>query len=345
MRLAESVAVSEAEAEAVFAEGRLRLVAHLLKRAGPGTPSSARLGQRREAERILEALIEGGSWSDAVAQSDDRETRGAGGLLGLFASGELPSALDRVVENLEPGRVSSVVQSGEGFHIVHRPRFEDARSPYRRLLRERRLAEADARSNEDEREAREFAVLPRAAARVGELAGDPSAWLGSPGALARWEGGELPDSIAARYLLHLPAQSLVELATAGEAAHTDLIVELGTREMRLIDAAAGGDPVPVSTGESLRRLHADEIEYWTEALALDPGGAASREALASYIESFVAGEEGARSLPPLLEAWLLGRVEHRVHPRGVMAAIVAARNALAGVGADPGESPRGLGAR
>ncbi len=332
VRLGAAAAVDETSAEAVFREGALRLVAHTLRRAGPETPSSERLRQQRAAERLHSTLAEGGSWDEVVAESEDMETRSMAGLLGLFARGELPPTLDRVAFRLEPGRVSPVTQSNQGFHILYRPRYEEVRSLYMERLRQRRLADADAEANEEERTARGFSPVPGAATVLGRMARDPVKWMESAQPLAEWEGGRLTASVVARYLLYFPRESLAELAAADEEARDGLISDLGTRELRFGDAAGReGVPAP-ALEEALAASHADEMEYWSRALELGAAAAPSRAALARYMESLVSRREGGRSLPPLLESWLLGRVDHRVRARGVLAAIVMARGMPAETG-------------
>ena len=328
-RLAAGVGVDAESAEGTFQEGKLRLVAHALRRVGPEASSGERLRQQRIAERLLATLAEGGSWDAVVAESEDAGTRSAAGLLGLFARGELPSTLDRVVFRLEPGQVSPVTQSSEGFHILHRPRYEEVGSLYRERLRQRRLAEADARANEEERASRGFAPVPGAVRVLGRMAGDPVEWLGSAQPLAEWEGGRLTASVVAHYLVYFPPESLGELSGADDDARARLIEDLGTRELRFGDAARRDGLVSPVLEEALAAAHADEMEYWSGALALGAPEAPSRAAVARYMESLVSRQESGRSLPPLFEAWLLSRVDHTVRARGVLAAIVMARKTLA----------------
>ena len=103
-RLGNNVVLDWAEVGTVFREGSLRLMAHVLRRVGPETSSSERLLQQRTAERLLSTLVEGGSWDQLVAESEDVDSRQAGGLLGLFGRGELPSTLDRTAFGLAPVR-------------------------------------------------------------------------------------------------------------------------------------------------------------------------------------------------------------------------------------------------
>ena len=354
-RLGAGVALDSASAERTFREGSLRLIAHTLRRVGPETSSSERLLQQRTAERLLSILVEGGSWDQLVAESEDAASRQAGGLLGLFGPGELPGTLDRTAFRLEPGQVSGVTQSSDGYHILYRPRFEEVGSLYVSRLYERRVIEADMAAAERDRTARGFVVSPGAATVVGVIVTDPAQWLESLQPLATWDAGpegaagagvagggvagSLTAGMVARYVFFLPPEAVAELAGAGAEARNRFVRDLGTRELRLADAAARGTTLDQVVVQDFVRLHEDDIEYWTRALALDDPGAPSRAALANHMELLVSRREDARSLPPLLDAWLLSRTESRVRDRGVLAAIVLARGMLSEAGGAAGNDP------
>ena len=124
-RLGAAVAVDSSVTQRTFREGSYRLLAHVLRRVGAETPPEEIALQRRTAQRILDGLLAGGGWSGAVAESEDLETTETGGLIGLLGPGELPAELDRVAFQLQPGQVSSVTATSQGFHILYRPRLEE----------------------------------------------------------------------------------------------------------------------------------------------------------------------------------------------------------------------------
>lgn len=324
-RLGASAAPSPEAVVGAFQGGSLRLVAHVLRRVGPETSSAERVLQQRTAERILGSIVEGASWNDVVTESEDAATRDAAGLMGLFSRGELPSNLDRAAFRLEPGQVSGVVQTRQGFHILYRPRFEEVSLVFAARLRERRLAEADAAAAEEARAASGMELSPVATHLIGLVAQDPDGWLDSAAPLATWDEGVLDASATARWLIFLAATSRAELAVADEEAKTDLVRELATRELRLASLQ--------QREAGFAEAHADEIEYWTGELALDAPDAPSRSALARHMETVVSRQGQARSLSPLLEAWLLDRAGTEVRATGVLAALVKARTMLAGAGA------------
>ena len=331
-RLATAAPSPEAVA-AAFQAGSLRLVAHVLRRVGPETSSAERVLQQRTAERILGSILEGASWNDVVAESEDAASRDAAGLLGLFARGELPSNVDRAVFQLEPGQVSGVIQTRQGFHILYRPRFEEVSRIFGARLRERRLVEADAAAGEEARATFGMELSPVAAHLIGLVAEDPDGWLDSATPLATWDGGTFAAADAARYLVFFPSSSRAELAAAAEEPRADLVRELATRELRLAGLHEQEISLDSATVAGLAEAHAEEIEYWTQALALDASDAPSRSALARQMEMVVSRQGQARSLSPLFEAWLLARAGTEVRATGILAAIVKAQAMLEGAGA------------
>ncbi len=321
-----------AAVDSVFHEGSLRLVAQVLRRVGSASSSAEQVLQRRTAERIVQALIDGGSWTDAVAESEDVDSRGASGLLGLVARGELPSGLDRAAFGLEPGQISGVVQSGAGYHVLYRPRLEEVRRLFADRLRERRLAAADAEAGERAREERAMTVARGAEEAMARIAARPIDWLDSELAMVEWEGGTLVAGVVARYVLFLSSAARAELASAEGRAQADLVGELAVRELRLADLRARGVSLESALEEAMAAAHADEMEYWTRALELDAPPAPARGALARHMETLVARRGQSRSLSPLLETWLMARASAELRERGVQAAIAKARRMLEDAG-------------
>jgi hypothetical protein len=341
-RLGVLAVVTPPIAESTFRQGDLRLLAHVVRLVGPETPTEERALQQRTAQRILNELVEGGAWDEAVAQSEDLETRNAGGLLGLFGPGELTPALDRAARSLEPGQVSSVVETPVGFHILYRPRFEEVRQLYADLLSERRLAEFDVAATRGLLEERGFSTDSVATAALRDLAADPWRALSSERRLATWSGGALTAQTVARYVVSLPDESRRELREAGDDDLETLLETIATREIRITDAEGLGLNLDESFEELMMEQHAAEVSYWLDALSIETEPAdqpeRARETLARYMERVASRQVDPRALSPLFEAWLLGRVDWNVEPAAASEAIAQARAMI--TAADP-EQPGG----
>ncbi len=318
--------------EAVFLEGDIRLVAHVLRQVGPETPAAERDLQRRTSERILATLVRGGGWSGAVAESEDVDTRSSAGLLGIFAAGELPTALDRAAFGLQPGQVSSVVESPLGFHILYRPRYEDVADLFATRLRARRLMEADVEANRQILEQRRVTRSPDGPALLRRMAGQPRSWLGSTAEVVSWQGGALSEGTVAHYVAGLPAASRIEMTTGADSTLTLFLDDLAVRELRLLDAQDRGLELDAALLAQLRGQHESEIAEWFVALEIGEGEAAGRDAVERHMEGLVARQRAAPALPLLFEVWLLDEVAWSLSDSGVEGAIAKARTMLENAG-------------
>jgi parvulin-like peptidyl-prolyl isomerase len=95
---------------------------HILIRVPPDVNMRRKGEFKTEAEQILVEAKTGGDFVVlAQKHSEDEATAPSGGLLPVFGKGELDprlAAVEAAVAKLQPGRVSDVIESEEGFHIV-----------------------------------------------------------------------------------------------------------------------------------------------------------------------------------------------------------------------------------
>ncbi len=330
-RLGESIVVDSSVVERTFREGSYRLLAHVLRRVGTETPPEERALQRRTAQRILDALIAGGSWSAAVADSEDPDTKETSGLLGLVVRGELPPELDRVAFQLQPGQVSAVTQTNQGFHILHRPRLDDVSDLYALRLRDHFLTVADGRSNEGLLLQRGWLISSDAIMSLRQIAANPSPWLGTSLVLGSWQEGDLSGAMAARYVLALPPDSRREMVAASEEALETFVEQLAVREIRLRDAQERGLKLSEEILAQLQEGHSADVRQWYQDLALDETAAPERVGLSRYMEGVVSRRASPPVLGPLFEAWLLERVDWTLVESRIPPTLLRVRSLLEGV--------------
>ena len=333
-RLGADTTVSAGRAEAVFRADTLRLLAHVLRRTGPGASPQEKDLQRRTAQDILDDLLAGGSWNDAVARSEDAETRDEAGLLGLLRPEEVRAPLRAAAARLQPGQVSSLVESSLGFHILYRPRWEDVAPLYARLLSERLAQAADSIANRDLLATRHVRTAPEAAAAVRAMAEDPGGPAAPAGGapLATWDGGALQPAVAQHYVTALPDEARRRLAGSSDEAATDFVRQLSGREIRVEDAGGEGLAPDPETLASLDRMHADDVAKLRAALDGGADRAPTEATVDRYMERLVARQVAFEPLPPLFRAWLLEPLTWSVDERAVRAATQEARGLLAASG-------------
>lgn len=331
-RLGAAVAVDSSTAQHTFREGSYRLLAHVLRRVGAETPPEEIALQRRTAQRILDGLLAGGGWSGAVAESEDLETTETGGLIGLLGRGELPAQLDRVAFQLQPGQVSSVTATSQGFHILYRPQLEEVFDLYALRLRERLLDEAEDKSNEGLLVERGWLRSSDGIISVRAVVADPFAGLGADSFIGSWEGGTLLTSVVARYVLALPLAARHEMITASEESLGVFVEQLALREIRLKDARERGLELSQEILDQLEESHRADVQQWYRELGVDEITIPERLQLNQYMEGVVSRRSSPATIGPLFESWLLEQVDWALIESNVPNALLGARNLIEAVG-------------
>jgi parvulin-like peptidyl-prolyl isomerase len=74
---------------------------------------------KKKMERVLQDIKKGATFEKVAAlYSDDAASARSGGDIGFFTKGEMIPMLEAVVFNLDVGRVSGVIQSSQGLHLL-----------------------------------------------------------------------------------------------------------------------------------------------------------------------------------------------------------------------------------
>jgi peptidyl-prolyl cis-trans isomerase SurA len=90
--------------------------------------SAARDSARKRIEEAVAAVAGGADFGEvAKTASDDEESRDKGGVVGLFSVEDLPEEYRTIVQGLDPGEISPIHESDEGFLVFRLNRFEEPR--------------------------------------------------------------------------------------------------------------------------------------------------------------------------------------------------------------------------
>ncbi len=332
-RLGPAPEPTPAEVDAAYAGDSYRLAARVLRRVSPEAHPEERERQRRAAFDIRGSLTRGTGWQEAVARSEDDATRSRAGLLGLVRPGELPPGLDRVVFQLRPGEISTVLETEEGFQVVYRPRLEDVRDIFRDELRAALQEDRRARLVDSLAASHALSAPPDAARRLSELATDVD--LATGAVLASWEGGELPDTAALRYLATLDPVDRRRLSRGAAAAARTLLLEMARQELLwTVLAEPAGQEMPVPDSGDVQGVRDDWLAL-VDQIETVVSGPTSEAALDEYMRAVVARRRLPLAIPPAAVA--VARLELdplAVDSAGVAAAVARARRLVA-AGEDP----------
>ncbi|MCC6277181.1 MAG: SurA N-terminal domain-containing protein [Oligoflexia bacterium] len=97
---------------------------HILIKAAKGSPEEA--AAREKAQNIAKSLSPANFASTASKMSDDPGSKAKGGDLGYFERGRMVPEFEKAAFETPVGKISSVVQSDFGFHIIY---VEDKKQP------------------------------------------------------------------------------------------------------------------------------------------------------------------------------------------------------------------------
>lgn len=205
-------------------EGRVRL-GHILIAFPDGRSGDAAARARRRAEEVLRRLERGEDFASLAVEYSQGQNALEGGDLGWRRLSELPVLFADAVAGLEPGGVSPIIESANGFHIL---RVLESEGEGRHVVEQTRarhiLIKTDRSRGDEEAEARMRVLIERIrnGEDFGELArahsddaasainGGDLGWV-DPGdfdpqfaeAMERLEEGEMSDVVRTRFGLHL----------------------------------------------------------------------------------------------------------------------------------------------
>jgi len=91
---------------------------HILLTVPENAPPEEIQARRARAEEIINLLAQGSDFAQLSASYSDASNALQGGAFGWRPSGKLPSLFVDALKPLQPGQVSPILKSGNGFHIL-----------------------------------------------------------------------------------------------------------------------------------------------------------------------------------------------------------------------------------
>jgi peptidyl-prolyl cis-trans isomerase C len=111
-----------------FQTPETRVASHLLITINPDYPENTREAAHERAQALLKKLAgRGNRFEEFAKRYSECPTAMEGGKLGEVNRGQLYESLDTVLFRMEEGRVSDIVESEMGFHILYCEKIKPAR--------------------------------------------------------------------------------------------------------------------------------------------------------------------------------------------------------------------------
>lgn len=286
---------------------------HILLRV----PADATPAQRDSVRALAESLrgrAAGGADFAALATefSQDPGSAARGGDLGFFGRGQMVAPFENAAFALEPGQISSVVESPFGYHIIRAEERRQAeigpqREQFRQFLQQRAQQDAEvgyldtlaARSN--------LQVQPGGLAAVREIAGQPNASLrGRAGSrvIASYAGGTFTAAEFAETARNLPQEELAQLTNFTDEQVEGAVKQLAQKELLLREAGKRRIELSKAETDSIRTQVRTALGELARTVGFKGGAAGRGKVNAAQVDAQVTGLlegvlTGTRQLVPL----------------------------------------------
>ena len=343
-----------AEADSVYAKGKLRMFQHILiQPSGKTAADSAKA--KAQAEHLL-----GQAKSDfaktAAQYSADAANKADKGYLPPSGRGVFDSTFEATAWTLEPGQVSGVVHTAFGYHIIRRPPVAEVRDRFLSQLSDARKQAGDSAYFAEMSDKYKLAVKSGASAAVRSALSDLSAARKSQKELVSYRNGSFTVAEFARWMSALAPAQLGQIRQANDTLLNQFLKNLAQNQILLREADSAKIQVSPTVYQGLVLQYKSLISDLKQATGLDgpqfsdssKTPAAERIKVAGqkvdeYFDKLTKGQAQFRQIPPTLSAELRSDGDFKIYQAGIARAgelILAHRRAdsAAGVKA-PGAAP------
>ncbi|HEV7838616.1 MAG TPA: peptidylprolyl isomerase [Gemmatimonadaceae bacterium] len=242
-----------AAAERQWANGEILAADHILLLTQG--KSDAQKADARKRIDALRAQVTPANFSDlARKNSEDKASAAQGGSLGIFPKGAMVPEFEKAVVALKPGQISPVVTTAYGYHIIHRPTYEQVKGAVLNASKGKSVAVAESTYLAKLDAGGKIEVKKGAIATVKALANDPDAYRRDNTVLATSTAGKFTTARLVGWLETLPpnARVLDQIKQMPDSMVTQLIRRFANNELVLKQADSA--KIQIDTAE-LNQLH------------------------------------------------------------------------------------------
>jgi PPIC-type PPIASE domain len=219
--------------------------------------SDAQKASVRKKADSLRAIVTPANFAKlAQANSQDQATAKQGGSLGIFPKGAMVPEFEKAVVALKPGQISPVIQTQYGYHIIHRPAYEQVKTQLLQASKGRSVAVAESTYLSKVEQNGKIEIKKGAVATVRALANDPDAYRRDNTVLATSTAGDFTTSRLVGWLETLPPQARVldQIKQSPDSLLVQLVRNFVKNELVLKQADSA--KVPIDPAE-IAQLHAN----------------------------------------------------------------------------------------
>ncbi len=99
---------------------------------------------KKKADALRAKVTPANFAATAKQNSQDQQSAPQGGSLGIFSKGSMVPEFEKALVALKPGEISPVVQTQYGYHIIHRPTYDQVKTQLLAASKGRSVAVAES---------------------------------------------------------------------------------------------------------------------------------------------------------------------------------------------------------
>ncbi len=164
---------------------------------------------KKKADALRASVTPANFAATAKKNSQDQQSAPQGGSLGIFSKGSMVPEFEKALVALKPGEISPVVQTQYGYHIIHRPTYDQVKTQLLAASKGRSVAVAESTYLAKLEQNGKIEVKKDAPTIVRAVGNDPDAYRRDKTVLATSTAGQFTTSRLVGWLETLPPQARV----------------------------------------------------------------------------------------------------------------------------------------
>jgi parvulin-like peptidyl-prolyl cis-trans isomerase-like protein len=332
--------VTASQIDSTYQAGDIRLFQHILLQVPAGASPKVIEQKRVELDRVLrQATAKHGTNFAALARfySDDPGSRPLGGYLMASKRGQFVAPFESAAWELQPGRMSGVVRSPFGFHIIRRPPLTEVRDNFGASLAQFDIQHFDSIYVDSLAKQRDVKIKDGAPAMVRQVFTDLEGARDDKRVLVRYRGGAFRVKDLVRWIFAINSEEVRGLPNASDEQLRKFLRVATQRELLLRQVDSAGVQVTPDDWKQIRASHDSALALLNSQLGISRAmlsdSASTVEArvrlaaahVNSYLRRLLGGEARFFPVPPFLAVALREREPWSINAAGVADAVDRAK--------------------
>jgi PPIC-type peptidyl-prolyl cis-trans isomerase-like protein len=226
-----------AAAQRQWASGEILAADHILLLT-QGKTDAQKAEAKKRIDAIRATVTPANFAAVATKNSEDTQSARQGGSLGIFPKGTMVPEFERALLALKPGEISPVIQTAYGYHIIHRPTYDQVKGQLITASKGRSVAVAESTYLANVEKAGKIEVKKDAVSTVRAIGNDPDAYRRDNTVIATSLAGKFTAARLVGWLETLPpnARILDQIKQAPDSMIVSLIRRFANNELVLRQA-------------------------------------------------------------------------------------------------------------